>query len=746
MTKKNLITILLVALSLGGWAQTIKYKDLVIKLPTISAEQQKNELKAYVAADPDHPNANFRLAMLYEQNYRTNDPLTSFEYTIANAEQARLRYLKARQLVTDREVERNNEQYASIFKVFDAKGRLTAPFEKVSAKINGGYDSAGLFLEKMPGIYKEFTKSVNSYDQAVKIFAQINRTYASPEDLYMLFDASVDKQCTDLKSSYDTCIAALNKYLKLTQAYPLRSHQQTYKVIPIETYHLDGFITRLSFLTNNIELWDYGTWVDQTRKVVHSQVDELRKALARHNEELDQTLQKISTSPESDLPALTPANRQLAFNLNNLDRQSVIQSLMDYKHFKEQWDIENRSKVLDTTLSVHNAEVYSSLIYANKKADTLLQELKARISPANMNKHKDLVAKLYGGPAGLEKYARDEEQHIKSSFDDYAKELRTNLVMNASDNTLSNKENSLKFGKFTIPLVPSEPTPEALDQGLLITRFNRKNPDGSAYLTGLYKSDKKKIVTSTFIVRVNPDGKVAWLKDFTLPMDSAATGDAHTYPGPVVLTQEGCAIIVRSIHATRGDAVNHFVYLNEKGEDKIRVRLTEVAYPRFLLYSEKSNAFVLSFKGTDAQQQFENAENITTLGVNVLGQELWRRDVPITGTVTDLISVVDGYMLAGNFLIMRDLSGKEIRTKVGAKECNPFLIKLNEQGNLVQATPVLASGSTYLSRLVKVNDNSINLLSYGVPIDAGMTQTFSESDKMIHVMANKQAQVICTTY
>src|SRR5205085_6659253 len=139
----------------------VKYRDLVINLPTLSAEQQKNQLKEYVGVDVDHPNANFRLALLYERNYRTADPLTAFAFTMANAEQARNRYLKAGQLCDSREVERNNEYYAPIFKTFDEKGRPSVPFATVSAKITNGYDSAGMFLDKMPSIYKAFTRSVN---------------------------------------------------------------------------------------------------------------------------------------------------------------------------------------------------------------------------------------------------------------------------------------------------------------------------------------------------------------------------------------------------------------------------------------------------------------------------------------------------------------------------------------------------------------------------------------------------------
>jgi hypothetical protein len=742
---KKLLTLALLLLSFCSFAQRVRYKDLVVNLPNISAEQQKNQLKEYISEDLDHPNANFRLAVLYERNYRFADPLTAFAYTMANAEQARIRYLKCGQLCDEREVDRNNELYAPIFRTFDEKGKPFVPFAKVSAKINGGYDSAGAFMEKMPAIYKAFTRSVNEYDQAVKLYALISVSYNSPEDIYMLYDKDLDKLMTDLKSSYDSCISALNQYLKLTQAYPLPSHQQTYHVKTIETYHLDGLITSINFLTPSIELWDYGTWVDKMRKVVSTDIADLRKRLNQTNEHLDETLRKISTASDTQMPPLTPIDKQVAFTLNNFDRQSVIQSLMEYKAFKERWDIESRSKVLDTTLSTHNAAVYSSLIYANKKADTLLQELKERILPAGMNRHKELIAKLYGGPAGLEKYARDQEQHIKETYSEYTKELRTNVVIRLMDNILTNKDNTLKSGKFTIPLLIAPATPEGLDQGLLFTQFNRKNSDGSAYLAGVYKPDKKKNLVSTYLVRVNPDGKVAWLKDFMLPVDSAATGDANSYPGPIVLTQEGCAMVVRSIHATRGDALNHFVYLNEKGEDKIRVRLKEKAYPRFLLYTEKSNQFVLLFKGTDLRQQFTADENITTLAINVLGEEMWRKDVSLSGTITELISLADGYMLAGNFTSLTDMAGKKLRTK-SATEGNPFLIKLGERGELLQVTPVVAPGPVYLSRLVKVNDNSINLIAYGVPLDAGMEKTFTDADKMIHVMSNRTGQIVCTTY
>jgi hypothetical protein len=744
MKKIFTLTLFLVALSVS--AQRLKYRDLFVLLPGLSSEQQKTQLKEYLVEDLDHPNANFRLALIYENNYKNSDALTDYAYVMANAEQAKIRFFKSKQIVTEREVDRNNEYYAPIFKMFDAKGKPFVPYPIVSAKINNGLDSATLFLAKAPDIYKNFTKSVNHYDQATKIFAKISEEFSSPENLYLLYDDQVDKRFTQLKMNYDSSIFFLENYLKLIKEYPIQGHKQTYKVKAINTYRLDGLITRMNFLTNSIDLWDYGTWVDNVRKKVKTDVEDLRLKITKTNEKLDETLQKISVSTATNLPAPSKIDKQLVFNLNNLDRQSVVLSILEYKHFRQEWDILHRGKQLDTSLSVRNAEVFTNLIYANRKADTLLRELKLKITAPKVDKHRQFVVKNFGGQPGLEKYATNEQQYIATAFNEYGNELRTNLLGSAvADPVFTNKENSIKTTRGAVSLLLQTPTPELLEQGLFVTLFNKKNPDGSAYIAGIYKEKKKSIVNS-YLLRLNPDGKTAWIKDLSVSVDSAVVGDANTYLGPVVLTQEGCALVTRSVHTSRGDQINTFFYINEKGEERLRKKILENSFPRTMVYSEKSNAFILSLKGNTQEQNFSSIEAITTLSINVLGEVIWKKDIQLTGTLVDLIPVIDGYLLAGNFLIMKDPKGAEVRTKVSSKECSPYVVKLSERGELITSQPFLTPGSFYLKRIVKVSDNSVNLLGYHETVDIGLSKVFSPGEKMLHIMTNRTGQLICSDY
>ena len=741
--RRIILFLFLMGATVQAMAQRIKYHDLFPLLAGMSKEEQKNSLKEYLSLDPDHPNANFRLAMVYEFNYKNADPLTQYEFALANAEQAKARFLKAKLIVDEHEVTRNNEYYNPVFKTVDARGKPNVEFALVSRKIVNGYDSTGLFLEKIPPIYSSFTRSVNFYDRAVKIFAALNDEFVNLDDFYLYFNSDVDKQLGELKQNFDSARFFFDRYQDLTQAFPIAFHKQKYHVRPIVTYRLDGLITRMNFLTNDVELWDYTTWVNGIRKNINTEISLLRLKLNQNEEKLDESLLKIAASNgEGIIPF--KLDKQLVFNLNNYDKQSLVLSVLDYKSFKQDWLI--KSKVLheDTARIDRNAENYSILIYANKMADTLLDVVKTRLQKDKVRKHADFVNKYYGGMEGLLKFSSDEKHFIETSFLQYTAELRTVLVVMSAPDTAKGKEKLIRFNnRWNVSLLTHLLTPELLEKGEPVTLQNLRNPDGSTYLAGVYKPDKKINNVVTFVARVNPDGKPGWFQNFNIKMDSAsATADTNNFLGPLQLTQEGCAFLIHSIHLTRSDQRNTFVYLNEKGEDKFRLRLKEKDFPRKLTFIERSNSFVILLKGQAEKQNYTTPENIQILSINALGDLLWKREINLTGSLVNLVNLIDGYLIVGNYTVLKDLNGKEYRAKIG--ESSPYLIKLNERGDFVRVSPIATAKSIYVVDVVKVSDNSINLLGFEDTFESAQGKTVLSSGRIIHIMANRFCQVICS--
>lgn len=741
MRYKYLILFLVVASQLS--AQRLKYKELFPLLPTMSDSEVKNSLKEFLAEELDHPNANFRLALIYEKSYRTTDALTNFDYVIANAEQAKLRFVKSKAIVDEREVNRNAEYYAPIFKMVDAKGKPDVPFAIVATKIKNGYDSADLFVKKMPPIYKAFTKSVNFYDKSVKIFSDINSRFSSLDDLYLYFDTDLDQQLETLKVSDDSTRFYLDQYLTLIKAYPIWHHKQQYSVKPVVTYRLDGLVTTLNFLTDKIVIWDYSAWVEQVRKSVHTSISSLRNNLNQAEEKLDNTLAEVEKSGTISSPI--KLDKQLVFNLNNFDKQSLALALLDYKAYKQGWLSQLKSFNPDTTFSDRNADAYSSIIYANRNADTLAREITTRTTNEKLGKHREFFAKYYGSSEGVKGYVTREKESIDRIFKDYSGKLRAEVIgITTRERTIAGGK-PVRIGKWNIPTQTTVFSRELLNKGEPITLSSKASPDGSTFLSGVYKIDKKTKFFAAFLARLGPDGKPAWIKNFEYKKDSLNKMlDANNLLAAVELTREGCAALVRTSDTTQTYQLNTFIYFNDKGEEKIKHKLKENGYPRKLNYVEKTNSFVLALKGVEAKNNFESAEGLVLLSLNALGDLQWSRTIEVAGSFTDMINLTDGNLVIGNFMILKDANGKEYRTQVALKESNPFVALISDKGDLSKIQAIQTPKSVFISKTVKVGDMSINLLGSDATFDSPNAEVFVPSEKTVHIMMNKNCQKICS--
>jgi hypothetical protein len=606
-------------------------------------------------------------------------------------------------------------------------------------------DSANLYRKKIPSIYFNFTRSVNAYDKAVKQFASISNQYESIEDLYLLFDDALNTRLGQLKLDYDSSIYYFDQYLALIKEYPIPYHKQTYTVKPIETYRLDGFITRLNFLGDKVEFWNYSAWVDAVRKSVTVNITDLRAKLNDTETKLQESIAKVKAASVPDFKP-QPLSKQLVLELNNVDKESAVLSLLHYQHYIQQWLYDTRNYKLDTANADRNAVAYSDFIHRNRHADTLIRELSARITDVKIAMHKDFIARYFGGKSAFEKYAEDETKMIAKSYQDLAANLRTTILQPIDSNLYKNKEMLVRHTNKVIPLRIRPVVQEDLDKGLLFTVFNRKNPDGSAYLAGIHKPDKKANNNVVFVAKVTPDGKVAWFQPFNPKIDTAsATADAHQALGPAIVTPEGIAFLVRSEHMSNGNKLNTFFYLNDaKGDSKVKFTLVDSTYPRFIKYMEKLNAFVFVLKGAESKPNVTAKEDVTLMCVNVLKDVLWKKAFALTGMVSDVTLLTDGLLVSGNFMMINDSKGNEVRTKTNAQESNPFILRVSERGEL-NPMPISVPSSFYLTRCVRVGDNSINLIGTKDNFETGASKVFSPADPM-HIMTTKWGQVIYTNY
>jgi len=721
-------------------AQKVRYRDLAPALDTVSESQQMSLLWEYILEDPNHGNANYRLAMLHYGIFKRTDPLLQYRKAMAHAKESSLRLLRAKLLVTSQDVRSDNEYYAPLFHTFDSKGKPYVDFAVVQQKMINAGDSAQKFIDKMPAIFSTFTKSVAQYDKAVKLFAQLNTTYNTLEDIYMFYDADMDKELEALKQSYDSSVTYLNKYKSLITEYPLAKYDQTLKVKNIQVYRIDGLMTTFSFLSSEIEVWNYGRWVDEIRDKVRQEIAGVKEKIEKNEARLTELTKELESAGTP--PALHSISKDLIFQLNNYDKNSLALALLVYKTHKQNCLLKLKGVARDTAMD-SKLELFSNLILLNRVSDTLVHNLKSTVNQHNIKKHQKFLEKYYGGEKGLDQFIGSEKKWIDNTFSEYQDVLKNNLL--AYNTSADAPGKFMKIKNFNVPLfVETRPVTSLENLGIMTVNLQR-NPDGSTYVAGVHKINKKTNYNSiAFVARVNPDGKPAWINELNFSPDSLGTPDANNFIGGMVSTKEGCALVITSRDKNAERTANTFVFINDKGE-VTSFKLHETQICRKILYQEANSSFVMLFKGEQDKQQYQTQENIYLTSVNVLGDVLWEQALPFKGIVKELVPVRDGYIVTGNFAMLKNLKGEEIRTSETTGQSNPFLMKINLHGTPLKIHPIVSSKSIYIDKVVKVNDGSINLLGYESTFPL-MESGNTLNGVVMHMMTTFELKTICANF
>ncbi|MGK7390668.1 MAG: hypothetical protein ACNS60_09960 [Candidatus Cyclobacteriaceae bacterium M2_1C_046] len=717
-----------------------KYKDVFPLITNSSDEEAKTRLINYLFTDLDHPNANLRLGMIYEKNYKSTDVLTNYKRALAFADKCKLQYIKCRTIIDEKEVSRNDEYYEPFATSFDKKGRPVVDFATVKAKIYDGYDSAVLFIEKIPPIYENFTFAVDNYGEAYKLFYEINDEYKSLDELMMLYNKDLEQKLLTIKAKMDTSLARFENYKALIADYPINSYHQQVSLKPLNYYRLDGLSSESSFLQNDIVLWDYSKWVDAIINLHNNDIRKLRQDIITLENDLNNTLEQLEKANVAEEEDFITPEKEFIHQLKKYDYQSVTLGIFEYKTFKQKLISKKKQKLFYDTVSQQNDfsrfNFYSELIKQQVLADSFLISLSDKVEENKIAKHQEFIDKYYGGSVGLKNFIKNEKETGVKDFNFYKLKLR-NDILDEINSTSKSDQQWVKFDIYNLPLFKNENDSASLKNYLIVTTEIEYRADSSMYIAGyLYGKDTSR--SKGYIAHLNPDKKVKWVKEFDISIDSGAV-DSSTQIAEIEVSKDGCALVARSAHINMPLAVNTFIYLDDDGNEKVNLRLEQESYPRKILSDQDKNRFLLGLKGNEKDQIIEKEENFSLIAINTLGDKLWQRDFSFSGTVEDVLNVQNGYLLVGNYRMIKDHQGKIYRTGIDAGGTNGFALNFTEQGDILKVIVYEKPHPYHISKVYKVNDGNIHLFGFKEMIQGDLSYT---NDNLFHLMINKQLEEI----
>ncbi|MCF6359145.1 MAG: hypothetical protein L3J29_00100 [Cyclobacteriaceae bacterium] len=691
-----LIYICLACLSIKSLAQVTKYKDIVPMIEGASDKYTMDVLNAFLIKNLDHPAANLKIASLYLKKALEVDPLIEYEMVQALAERAQQKLFKAGLLITEKEVNKRSEYYAWIAK----KNEVTeVTFSLVKQELKSENEEVSKIIKSLPLVYSNFTTSVDFYDKSVKNFNQISSNYLSLKNLYLLYDSKLDEKFTTLKSDYDSSIYYFEAFKVNTDSFKLKGYNQILTISPINVFRYDGLVTQIDFLKNDVDIWNYGAWVDTVRAVVQGDIAELRKLLKTNEDRQNAAISKISSSAGNREAVVVPVDKSLVFNLLRFDYNNPIVPLLKYKESKQKLLIEEKNSLYFDTANIEIERkllFYNKMVYQILESDSIISQFKNRFDAVRMAKYKLFLDENYKGIDGSSQYMASEKNNLRKELAIYGELLQEGVE---SIKPIDSIGTTVRYKSLRVPLYIARIDTALLATGVPYTTHILAAPDGGFYVAGEYKPNKKLRNTKVYLLKINSQNKLKWFKNYDIEIDSAGV-DSNSKLASITLTNEGVAMLIRSTHLTSQSHANSLVQVLLDGNIKIAKRLGSDLYPRKVLYNEEQNSFVISYNGNNLTLDDSEKNKFELKTINSLGEVSWTYSDANVGSFVGFLRTENGYIIARNSISL----GKP---KV-------LLTKVDFAGVKGQEKIINLGVSVPIQRIYKLNDASIHLIGDGL--------------------------------
>ncbi|WP_258103147.1 hypothetical protein [Marinoscillum sp. MHG1-6] len=704
--KRLTIYFTLLAIATCSYGQKVKYEVDLNRILTLPVGNSVSELSQWKKIEPENPSIAFQLGVLYKKRYESADPLMNAKFKYGNAELAMASLKRAELLVDEKEVKRNEECYFN-FGRYNEKGKLEVSFDTVTAFIKSSQTELSSYLRAAKFIQEEFQLSFHHYDLAHKIYLQILGEYPTFKELYLLYDENVNLQFEKLSREYLSFLEHWKTYKAAEDTFDI-GYDQKIQISEIQTYRLDGLQSEINFLKNDIEVWDYAKWVNETRERINTEIGALRKSLITEDIRLKKELANAPSDFRKDEFQTLIVAKEVLFNLRRYDLNSLVEPLLIYK--EKQHDL-IRQKLLSASLDSAGTDedrdrklyLYGQTLNKIILADRTLVQAAERNDTTGYKKYQRFVDEQYNGADGISAFVKAERRQNANDARGVGTKIKNELYEQLSSDLTS--ETIVYRGK-SFQLSAANPVEDGLVSAAPITTHQLRTFDGAYVIGGIFRNEKEN-KTQAFVCALTPNKRMAWYNEYLLKNESSGEFDSHTRLAALEFVPGGVALILNASSNDGLKTSNQLIMLDEKGDQVLTKNLAIDQYPRTMSFIETSHTLFVTFKGHEFSESISQESDITTASYNLLGELQWQKKTSYKGDIVSVVIADNTRIIIGDFNEIRDLDDRTITA--GPNQSGIYALKLDTNGDIIGLKTVTNNASLSGNIIYKVSDNCINI-------------------------------------
>ena len=701
------------------------------------------DLKKIMKYQPLELNPVFQISDYYFKRINDFDVLREYQAIHSTCDSA-LRYIEIfESRLDEKEVKKKGKRYYMEFLKYPANDSL--PDEKVNIshiqnELARRKEVLSIQKSEVDSIYMNFKASINEYLIANEIFREVCGTYPTIKELYIMAEYdSLFEKIAPMKEHYKKSLFYFDLYKKALEVHPMEGYTTTYTVLPIKDYRIHG-LTRTSFLTNDIRLWDYATWYDEVLQFYKDEIISMRSMVTSYDE-------KLETLVREKEKTATPSEERFYLDLYTVgkikkyDPNAYPVNIYEYK--EQKINLLNQiaySKVINTGLK-------GDLKYIRSQADVWTESEKAmdRVEKiptdkesVGYKKHAQYFQLKYNDnlPAFIETEKRFIEKQQKN-----AEILLKDIIVNYFSSTVADSAEFITYEKDSISLEPIQETNEFLVRRIK-TLHVRPSKNDHKLLIGTIKDQNS---LEVFVADLDSANEISWVTRY--PYKKEEYQGLPSIDIPYINMKGGSVHLMVTVQGVKvGDnqmTLNNKVLIFEQKSGRLlrEMALFSNKYPRVFQYLQEQKSYLVAYKGR-SKNNISNYDTLNIQNIKLDGEIMWNTNLMMQGTVNEILALPNEYLVVANINKLSNIDGSKVlngeQSNFGS--FNTGILKLDFYGAPINGT-VLSSKEPYQTIFALTDyDNTLNLI--GVKGQYREFQNYSDSEIMLITLKINNLKVV----
>ncbi len=284
MKRVSLLVLMVLGTVASIQAQKVKYKDLHVLLNAKDYDQAMPFLRKFLIQDPDHPNANFNMALYYEHTMGQMDMLKEAMKFTSYGDSCYTYFEKSYALINEKEVRKNDEYYQEYYRRDLRTGKYGVKLADVQLDVEEKMAALKVLLVSVRKMSSAFELFVQNYDSANSIYNSLMSSYSNYK--IFLFNSGENElnKLSQLGNVYAQSIKNFSLYESYNETIENSPHHQV-----LAKKIFEGFkpVEQPDYFAPRIDLVDYVHWADYTGGIISTEIIPISNELVDYDTKLD---------------------------------------------------------------------------------------------------------------------------------------------------------------------------------------------------------------------------------------------------------------------------------------------------------------------------------------------------------------------------------------------------------------------------------------------------------------------------